>query len=259
MTMRSLTDEMLCGACGLPGAHEIHQGVYGEFHDFDFIRREIRELVARGNITLKENESIRCNSYERELMIPALTDEAFVKQMTYCVGQCSPRRDSATYDAAVTGMYAPELLKRFKRVSREAQKAETFAVIIDDVRKALGQSTTHYLVVADDVRELVHWVEKDNCDALTALERLRAEPGSGHPAVKVFKGFVSSPDIYATTLTESLFPIDLFFSKDGEGRFELTPDGHINNCSLANFDEEKNCQICGGTCPDRDKFQPKTK
>lgn len=33
-----------------------------------------------------------------------------------------------------------------------------------------------------------------------------------------------------------------------------TPEGHINNCSLANGDAEKNCQICGGNCPDKDLF-----
>jgi hypothetical protein len=35
---------------------------------------------------------------------------------------------------------------------------------------------------------------------------------------------------------------------------ERTPDGHINNCALANGDEEKNCQICSGRCPDRSQF-----
>jgi hypothetical protein len=39
-------------------------------------------------------------------------------------------------------------------------------------------------------------------------------------------------------------------------RYERTPDGHINNCSVANGDEEKNCQICGGgPCPDRARFE----
>jgi hypothetical protein len=37
-------------------------------------------------------------------------------------------------------------------------------------------------------------------------------------------------------------------------RWERTPEGHINNCSLANLDAEKNCQACGGTCPDRERF-----
>jgi hypothetical protein len=29
------------------------------------------------------------------------------------------------------------------------------------------------------------------------------------------------------------------------------PDGHINNCALANGDEEKNYQVCPGSCPDK--------
>lgn len=29
-----------------------------------------------------------------------------------------------------------------------------------------------------------------------------------------------------------------------------TPEGRINNCALANGDEERNCQACGGRCPD---------
>lgn len=33
-----------------------------------------------------------------------------------------------------------------------------------------------------------------------------------------------------------------------------TPGGYINNCAIANSDEEKNCQVCGGVCPDRDRI-----
>ena len=36
--------------------------------------------------------------------------------------------------------------------------------------------------------------------------------------------------------------------------FERTPDGDINNCSLANCEDEKTCQICNGHCPDRHRF-----
>ncbi len=35
---------------------------------------------------------------------------------------------------------------------------------------------------------------------------------------------------------------------------ERTPDGHINNCALANGDSEENCQMCDGQCPDRSRF-----
>lgn len=33
-------------------------------------------------------------------------------------------------------------------------------------------------------------------------------------------------------------------------RFERAPDGHINNCAVANGDPMADCQICNGTCPD---------
>ncbi len=39
-----------------------------------------------------------------------------------------------------------------------------------------------------------------------------------------------------------------------EVELERTPDGDINNCALANFCEESECQVCHGTCPDRDRL-----
>lgn len=35
---------------------------------------------------------------------------------------------------------------------------------------------------------------------------------------------------------------------------ERTPDGHINNCSLANGEPSDECQMCGGECPDAARF-----
>lgn len=32
------------------------------------------------------------------------------------------------------------------------------------------------------------------------------------------------------------------------------PGGDINNCALANGDNEEDCQVCDGRCPDRKKF-----
>lgn len=52
-----------------------------------------------------------------------------------------------------------------------------FAETIDGVRSALGQEATHYLVVADDVRELVEAVERcaddGGCRAAQVLRGLR--------------------------------------------------------------------------------------
>jgi hypothetical protein len=58
------------------------------------------------------------------------------------------------------------------------REANNYAEVIDFVREALGQDETHYLVVADDVKELVDAVElcasDGGCRAKTVLERLRA-------------------------------------------------------------------------------------
>lgn len=35
---------------------------------------------------------------------------------------------------------------------------------------------------------------------------------------------------------------------------ERLPDGTINNCSLKHGEPEKDCQMCGGHCPDRDRY-----
>lgn len=38
----------------------------------------------------------------------------------------------------------------------------------------------------------------------------------------------------------------------GRLHFVRTPDGHINNCALANGENEESCQICPNhQCPDR--------
>jgi hypothetical protein len=39
-----------------------------------------------------------------------------------------------------------------------------------------------------------------------------------------------------------------------DARWARTPEGHINNCNLANGADEEDCQICDGRCPDRKKF-----
>jgi glycosyltransferase involved in cell wall biosynthesis len=55
--------------------------------------------------------------------------------------------------------------------------SKAFAETIDGVREALGQEKTHYLVVADDVQELVQAIEAcasdGGCRAKVVLERLR--------------------------------------------------------------------------------------
>ena len=40
-----------------------------------------------------------------------------------------------------------------------------------------------------------------------------------------------------------------------ETDYARTPDGHINNCSIANGMEEEGCRMCDGRCPDRERFE----
>lgn len=80
------------------------------------VRPEIQALIRRGNVTLAEIQEIRCNSWEWESLVPAFDDEAFVDRMQYALDNCaqSKTRPFTVYDDAVKGLYAPELLKRFK-------------------------------------------------------------------------------------------------------------------------------------------------
>jgi hypothetical protein len=161
--------------------------------DGTLIKPWIRDLATRGNITVEEYKNIRCNSYEHELLVPALygahdhSEECFTNN-----------------------------------------EARAFAEVIDDIREALGQKETHYLVIADDVKYLVEAVERQGGSAAEALEKIRAEPGSGNPKQ----------------------PVADRGCDQGHEDFERTPDGAINNCALANGDTEANCQICSGSCPD---------
>ena len=51
--------------------------------------------------------------------------------------------------------------------------ARGYAETIDNVREALGQVVTHYLIVADDVKELVEAVEKHGGPAAEVLQKIR--------------------------------------------------------------------------------------
>ena len=137
----------------------------------EHVRPEIRSLVARGNVTPAELAELRCNSWEWEALVPALNDEAFVERMQHSIDNCFTQhgRPFATYNDAVQGLWAPELLKRFASASRAARD---YAETIDNVRQALGLEATHYLIIADDVKDLVEAIESRS-DAMKVLKRIR--------------------------------------------------------------------------------------
>ena len=89
------------------------------------IRPHVRELISRGNETLAELNDLRCNSWEWQALVPAMTDEAFVDRMQYALKNCfTPQtRPFSTYNAAVEGLWAPELLKRFDKLRDQLKDA----------------------------------------------------------------------------------------------------------------------------------------
>lgn len=80
----------------------------------DKIRPEIKALAERGNVTLAEWDSLRMNSWERELLIPKLDNEALARLTEQMVSNCviDYRRPHITYDSAILGLAVPELVRR---------------------------------------------------------------------------------------------------------------------------------------------------
>lgn len=78
------------------------------------IRPEIKALAERGNITLAEWDSLRMNSWESELLVPKLDNEALISVTEHFVKNCTfrERRPFTTYSDALCGLIAPELARR---------------------------------------------------------------------------------------------------------------------------------------------------
>jgi hypothetical protein len=133
------------------------------------IRPEVRALIERGEVTLAEARSLNCSLEEWGVLVPDFTDEALFECVEKGVWLADYHPDAAKF-------YMNELVVRYKG---SARAAKAFAETVDNVRAALGQEGTHYLVVADDVEELVKAVElcesDGGCRAMTVLRKLREQ------------------------------------------------------------------------------------
>jgi hypothetical protein len=84
-------------------------------YELDHISDEIKWLAERGKaISLEAFRGMRLNSYEREFLVPYLTDELLISQVEYYTKN-SERHSRATYDGQLQDVLVPELLKRLKR------------------------------------------------------------------------------------------------------------------------------------------------
>jgi hypothetical protein len=66
--------------------------------DHEMVRPEIRALIERGKITVDELKDLRCNSYEWEAMVPALSIDAIVLRAETALEKCSKLRMSVVED-----------------------------------------------------------------------------------------------------------------------------------------------------------------
>jgi hypothetical protein len=130
------------------------------------LRPEVAALVERGRVTADEVVRTATSYAEFMALVPMMTDDALVERVERALA--SPQGEP------IREVYAPELLRRLKGTIRAAR---AYAETIDNVRDALGQEETHYLVVADDVEELVKAVEQcaddSGCRAMAVLTKLR--------------------------------------------------------------------------------------
>lgn len=82
------------------------------------IGENIQQLIDRCTpVTLDEYMALWMNSWEREALLPHLSDEALIYVVELCIKHCSPvhpHRPAATYDEKIIGRLVPELLKRLK-------------------------------------------------------------------------------------------------------------------------------------------------
>lgn len=79
----------------------------------EHVSTEIQRLRKRGNVTLAE--WMESNSWEREHLYPALTDEALAHVVEHNLKNCFRRSvPSSTYEDALSQHLAPLMLERFK-------------------------------------------------------------------------------------------------------------------------------------------------
>lgn len=88
----------------------------------DRIRPEVLALAERGNVTLAEWKEFRGNSWEQQLIIPKLDDEAFAFCAEYVVANCCYDRSQPfqSYNDILPGLIVPEMVRRLRARGSES-------------------------------------------------------------------------------------------------------------------------------------------
>lgn len=122
---------------------------FEERHADKMIRPEVLALVRRGNVTLEEWKEFRGNSFEFHLMYPVLNDEAFTYAFGYNLKNTSraDTRDGvfSTYDDALKGFFAPEILKRWNALRAREVAARSVIEAVERFISKCPSSVPEYL------------------------------------------------------------------------------------------------------------------
>jgi hypothetical protein len=82
----------------------------------DWVVDRIERARAGEPIGLEEYASIRANTFERFVLLPWLSDEAFLVAFNYARRNCNvPRLPALTYGESLAGEYGHEMEKRLAR------------------------------------------------------------------------------------------------------------------------------------------------
>jgi hypothetical protein len=90
------------------------------------VGEDVRALVRRGGVTLAEYRELRCNSWEWEVLVPALDAEAFDHYARHVVDNCfvSTSRPCTSYPQALAHVVVPEALRRLREQTERARECE---------------------------------------------------------------------------------------------------------------------------------------
>jgi hypothetical protein len=110
-----------CAICGSKYNLGMEPVTYKAFCEFHAHMTTLGRTVALGclqtghKITPEEWEPMRLNSYDRDTLIPHMSDEVLAQNLELTLKNCSPMRGApaGTYDEALQ-LYGYELLKRLK-------------------------------------------------------------------------------------------------------------------------------------------------
>lgn len=87
-------------------------------------------------------------------------------------------------DEAKVALASSDVIRLQEQLAMAKREINSLGEVLEDIRVALGQNDTHYLVMADDVKALVHAVSQceggdGKCPAQTVLALLQQDPGCG--------------------------------------------------------------------------------